>query len=81
MAQFVNIPFGTKGKECGCYILNLDQIKHMRYTERNEAIPNSEAYLEVYYGEGRQTYSLDEEQAGILFMNMGISKIEAEAIK
>jgi len=70
MARFVHIPFGEKGKNCGQYVLNLDLIKHVLFVDRNEAIPNSEAYATVYYGYGKQTHTLNEEQASLLSIAM-----------
>jgi hypothetical protein len=72
MARFVHIPFGEIGKNCGYYVLNLDLIKHVLFVSRNEAIPNSEAYATVHYGDGKQTHTLNAEQANILLIAMGL---------
>lgn len=70
--KFVKIPFGEKGMIYGFYILNTDLIKHMEYYKINEAMPKSTVveqvpYLTVHYGDGRQAYTFNEEQAKLLF--------------
>ena len=75
MATFVKIPFGEKGKHTGFFVLNTDRIRYMQYVEVNEAIPTSTVieqvpYLMIWYGDGRQTLILDEEQALILLTKL-----------
>lgn len=79
MDKFVKIPFGEKDKYHGVAILNVELIKHMWYTEGNEAVPNSTAVklvptLLVHYGDGRSTFTFNKEQAKILLEHIGINK-------
>ena len=74
--NFVKIKYGEEGKACGFFILNIDLIKHMEYVEINEAVPKSAVvaqvpYMLVHYGDGRQTYIFNEEQAQCLLKHVG----------
>jgi len=76
MNHFIQIPYGEKGKAYGFYILNIFLIKYLEYHEINEAIPKTEVveqlpYMTVHYGDGRQTFIFNKDQAKILLMGLG----------
>lgn len=77
MSIFIKVLFGEKGKACGFHLLNIDLIKYVEYVEVNEAIPKTAVveqvpYMTVHYGEGRQTFIFNEEQAKVLLNGMEV---------